>query len=185
MARSRSADQTTHWEWRWRIVALAAVVALLYSSFALVNTLTGTDLGGGTESVKLARETFANGLEDIVDVDNHQLVLQGSDESTVGDSAPGVEAAVAAYPDVRTALVTNNYTYIFHMHELAVDSWQNGDDFTIQVYGWDGASSNLLGTLYTKQDTVNNSSIEGVTVSVDSGSTDQSALTYSIVISRQ
>ncbi len=170
--------------WR-RLVMLAALLAIVSSSIAAATSLTATDLGGGTESIRLARETFANGLEDIIDVDNHQLVLQGSDESAAGDSAPGVEAAIAAYPDVRTDLVTDNYTYIFDMHEVAIDSWQSGDDFTIKVYGYDGAVSNLLSTLYCKQDTVDDSNIEGVTVSVDSGTTDEYALTYGIVLARQ
>ena len=171
---------------RRRIAAVVLLVALVYSGVAIGQALTATDLGNsGTESIRLERETFANGLEDLVDVDNHQLVLQSSNQPAIGNSPPGVEAAVAAYPGARTALVINNYTYIFDMHELTIGGWQAGDDFTIQVYGWDGASSNLLGTLYSKQDGVNDSSIEGVTVSVDSGSTDQYALTYSIVISRQ
>ena len=184
MVSTITAERASRPIWR-RTAVLVALAFVVSSGMTIGGALTATDLGGGTESIRLARETFANGLEDIVDVDNHQLLLQGSDETAAGDSAPGVEAAAAAYPDAHTALIQDNYTYAFDMHEVAVDSWQNGDDFTIQVYGWDGASSNLLGTLYSKQDTVENSDIEGVAVSVDSGSTDQYALTYSIVLSRQ
>ena len=112
-------------------------------------------------------------------------MLQGGDESAAGDAAPGVEATTAVYPDVRTDLLTGNYTYVFDMQEVAVDSWQNGDDFVIEVYGYDGSDSNLLATLYSKQDTVDDSNIEGVTVSVDSGTSNQYALTYGIVLVRQ
>jgi len=171
---------------RRRIAALVALVALVYSGVAIGQALTATDLGNsGTESIRLERETFANGLEDIIDADNHQLVLQVGDETALGDTPPGIEAKRVPYATVRTNLTDGNYTYTFGMHEHTVGSWQSGDDFTIQVYGWDGASSNLLGTLYTKQNAVYPNDLEGAVVSVDSGSTDQYALTYSIVLSRQ
>ena len=173
---------------RRRIAALVLLVALVYSGVAIGQALTATDLGNsGTEAIRHERETFANGLEDVIDVDNHQLVLQATDETAAGDVPPGVEANSAAYPDVRTSLTTGNYTYMFDMHELTIGGWTNDlpDNFTIQVYGYDGASTTLLATLYSQQAQEKTQAIEGVTVSVDSGSTDQYALTYSIVISRQ
>ena len=171
---------------RRRITALVALVALVYSGVAIGQALTATDLGNsGTESIRLARENFSNGLAYLIAVDAHQLVLQVGNETALGDTPPGIEAKRVPYAIVRTNLTDGNYTYTFAMHELAIGSWQPGDDFTIQVYGWDGASSNLLGTLYTKQNASFPSDYEGAVVSVDSGSTDQYALTYSIVLSRQ
>jgi len=173
---------------RRRIAALVLLVALVYSGVAIGQALTATDLGNsGTEAIKLERETFETGLEDILVVDNRQLELQASDETAAGDTPPGVEANTAAYPDVRTSLTTGNYTYMFDMHELTVGSWTNDlpDNFTIQVYGYDGASTTLLATLYSKQAQEKTQAIEGVTVSVDSGSTVQDAITWSIAISRQ
>ena len=171
---------------RRRIAAVVLLVALVYSGVAIGQALTATDLGNsGTESIRLERETFANGLEDIIDVDNHELVLQVGDETALGDTPPGVEAKRVPYAAVRTNLTDGNYTYTFDMHELAIGSWQSGDDFTIQVYGFDGVDTSLLGTLYTKQNAVYPNDLEGAVVSIDSGSTDQYALTFSIVISRQ
>ena len=51
--------------------------------------------------------------------------------------------------------------------------------------GWDGVSPTLLGTVYIKQSLVQDAVIEGVTVVIDSGSTDPYAYVWSIVISRQ
>lgn len=170
--------------WR-RVAALGALVVIIFCGVTVSGALTATDLAGGTESIRLARETFVNGLGDLVDVDNHRLVLQAADENAKGDTAPGVEAASSGYPDVGTALIQDNYSYVFDMHEVAADNWQVGDDFTIQVYGFDGVDSTLLGTLYSKQDTAEAGDIEGVMVSIDSGSTDQYAITFNIVISRQ
>jgi len=184
MARTATARRGSSQIW-YRTLALAVLAAAIYSGMTVGGALTATDLGGGTESIRLGRETFANGFEDIVDADNHQLVLQVGNETAVGDSAPGVDVNKAPYPDVRTDLTDGNYTYVFDLHEPAIGSWQDEDDLRIQVYGYDGVDTTLLGTLYAKQDFVRENKVEGVTVSIDSGTTDEYALTFSIVLSRQ
>ena len=171
---------------RRRIAALVALVALVYSGVTIGQALTATDLGNsGTESIRLARETFTNGLAHLIAVDNHQLVLQVGNETALGDTPPGVEAKKVPYATVRTNLTDGNYTYSFSMHEHAVGSWQPGDDFTIQVYGYDGVDTSLLATLYTRQNASFPNDFEGAVISIDSGTTDQYAITFSIVIARQ
>ena len=185
MARIATARRGSSQIW-YRTLALAVLAAVIYSGVAISQALTATDLGGGTESIRIERETFETGLEDILVVDNRQLVLQATDETAAGDTPPGVEAATAPYPDVRTSLTTGNYTFAFDVHEIINDGWQKGvDNFTYQVYGYDGVDTTLLATLYSQQDKERSQAIEGVTVSVDSGSTVQDAITFSIVVSRQ
>ena len=168
---------------------VAAVAGLLVLIIALgatgVATLESDDLGGGPEPIKLADETFVeNGLDDLVDVDNNQIFEQPNPKQSAGTIPPGIES-FSVFPDARTSLTKNNYVYSFEVKEQQPDSWQIGDDFQVRVWGWNGVSPTLLGTVYVKQSLVQDTEIEGVNVLIDSGSTDPYAYVWSIVISRQ
>jgi hypothetical protein len=71
------------------------------------------------------------------------------------------------------------------LKEAAANSLQAGENFKIEVYRDDGSSTSLVATLYMKQDTVDDASVEGVTVQAYTGLTDVLGDVFSIVITRQ
>ena len=102
----------------------------------------------------------------------------------VGDSAPGVESS-SALPRVNNILKQNKYAYEFEVKEATVNSFQAGENFKIEVYMNDGTTNSLVATLYMKQDTVDDTSVEGVTVMADTASNNIVGDLFSIVVTRQ
>lgn len=146
--------------------------------------VSATDLGSGNEEISLAFNTFVNDAE--VTVENSTIGIVTAAASAVGDSAPGVEAAVATFPAVNNALVVDNYSYSFDMRETAAGDWLVNEDFRIKVYGYNstGPTSTLLGTFYTKQVTAD-AGTEGVRVTVDLASSTSIPDHFDIIIDRQ
>ncbi len=157
--------------------ALLIIVVVATAAIADVRTQSSTSLG--SIDYALVSQTFVgNGLENIVVVRNKAIALSSAGFAA-GTSPPGVEAADDP-PVVQTALVTSNYEFTFQVLERATDSWQVGDNFKIEVIR-DGT---VHATLYSKQE-ITSDDFEGVTVHVDSGSTDKYLYAWSIEISRQ
>ena len=159
----------------WALLILAAIAAA-----AIADVGAQDSINLGSIDYALESQTFVgNGLEGLVAVRQKAIVLS-SNGPAKGTSPLGVEAR-ANLPPAQTALVSNNYEFTFEMKEVAASSWQSGDNFRIDVSG----NGTLLGTVYSKQGVIDDNVIEGVTVHIDSGSTDKYLYAWSIVISRQ
>ena len=149
----------------------------------MVNAVTTINLGSG--SIRLGRETFSDDT-DVTAVSQRIFKLRNADVAgPAGDSAAGVEAA-SGLPQVNNNLTRNKYAYEFVVQEAALNSFQSGENFKIEVYMDDGTTNSLISTLYMKQVTlVDDGSIEGVTVVVDTGLSKTVGNTFSLVITRQ
>ena len=162
-----------------RALLLGALGAVL-TSFIAVQAVTSTNLGNG--SVKLATESFSDDAD--VSVAGKGIMVVGANASAAGASAPGVEVD-NTLPAVRNALTKNNYAYEFEVKEAAVASFQSGENLKIEVYGDDGSTTTLLATLYTQQGSVDDVNVEGVTVTVDLGSTTVVHDNFDVIVTRQ
>ena len=156
------------------------VAGALVMSVGVVTTVTSSNLG--TSNIKLATESFIDDPD--VSVTAVGVLKNGANAGAAGTSAPGVEGN-ATLPAVNNALTKNNYAYRFEVKESTIAAWQLGENFKIEVYGDDGATTSLLATLYTQQGTVDDSNAEGVTVTVDLGSSSTIHDAFDIVITRQ
>ncbi len=159
---------------------LLGVIGALVSGVMAAQAVTSTNLG--SNSVKLAVETFTE--DSSVTVEAVGILKNSANDSATGDSAPGLEAT-AGLPIVNNALTRGNYAYRVLVKEAAVDSWALNDAFKIEVYGDDGSTTTLLATLYTQQGVVDAVNVEGVTVTVDLGSSSVVHDSFDVVVTRQ
>ena len=97
---------------------------------------------------------------------------------------PSGRAITNALPQVNNTLVRNNYAYEFEVKESSPDTLGVGENLKIEVYMDDGATTSLLATLYT-QGATGDSSVKGVTVTVDPGVSNALGDAFSVVITRQ
>jgi hypothetical protein len=164
---------------RWAI--LLGVIGALFTGFMLVNTVTSTSLG--TSDVKLANETFSDDSD--ITLVRKGIKLVQTTTAAVGTSAPGQVEITSALPAVNNALTQNNYAYEFEVKESGVTTLQSDENLKIEVYGDDGTTTTLLATLYTRQATVDDASVEGVTVTVDLGSATTAHDDFDIVVTRR
>ncbi|MEE9198671.1 MAG: hypothetical protein V3U26_02615, partial [Dehalococcoidia bacterium] len=166
----------------FRRAILLGLIGAILTGFMMAYAVTNTNLG--SQSLKLGRETFSDDT-DVVIAAKRIFKLKNADAGpAVGDSAPGLEV-VDTLPQINNALVRNNYAYEFEVKEAAVTSWQSGENFKIEVYMDDGSTTSLLATLYTQQGSVDDATVEGVTVTVDTGQTTIVGDSFSMVVSRQ
>jgi hypothetical protein len=163
---------------RWAI--LLGVIGALLTGFMVVNTVTSSSLGNG--NVKLANETFSDDSD--ITVVRKGIKLVQTSTAAAGTSPPGQVEITSGLPAVNNALTENNYAYEFEVKESGVTTLQSGENLKIQVYGDNGTTA-LLATLYTKQATVADASVEGVTVTVDLGSATTVHDDFDIVVTRQ
>jgi hypothetical protein len=159
-----------------------AVAAFLSSGIVFAATVTSTDLGSGL--IKLGKQTYIDDSYVVIDVANTSIKKNSKNAAAIGDSSPGVEAD-DTLPSAQTALVKKNYRYDLKVREAAVDSWDAGDRFRVDVYSDDGSSVTLRGTLYLKQDTVDDAKVEGVKVGVETGYSSQIDDVWSVVVTRE
>ena len=159
---------------------ILGVAGALVMSVGVVTTVTSTNLG--TSNIKLATESFTDDPD--VSITAVGVLKSGANAGAAGTSAPGIEGD-DTLPGVNNALTKNNYAYRFEMKESAPTVWQLGENFKIEVYGDNGVTAALLATLYTQQTTVDDATVEGVTVTVDLGSSNTIHDAFDIVISRQ
>ena len=167
--------------------ALFGLVGAILTTGIVVGyaNITATDLGTGNDEVKLAVKTFVDDTE--VTLDNTVLGIVSTTGGAVGDTTGGaVETVVATYAAVNNALTADNYFYSFDLHETVANDWLAGEKFKIQVFGYNssGSTSTLLATLYTKQDTAVDATIEGVRVTVDLGSSTSINDNFDIIVER-
>ena len=170
----------------YRAVLLGLVAAVLTGFVVVYANIGATDLGGGDENIDLSVNTFVGDTE--VTVSNSEISIVAATAAAAGESPPGVEADVSTFPAVNNALTADNYSYTFEMKETADGDWLTGESFRIRVYGYDstGPTSTLLTTLYAKQDTDNAAAaVEGVTVTVDLGTSTSIYDHFDIIVDRQ
>ena len=165
-----------------RRAILFGVVGAFLMGFMVVNTITSNNLG--SNNIKLGKEGFSDDADLVISAKQIYKLTTADAGPAVGDSAPGGEST-SALPRINNALVKNKYAYEFEVKEAAVDSLQSGENFKIEVYMDDGTTTSLIATLYMKQDTVDDGSVEGVTVTANTGLPNVVGDLFSIIITRQ
>jgi predicted tellurium resistance membrane protein TerC len=96
---------------------LLGIVAAFLMSFTVAQTLTTTSQ---SSTVFLGGESFTADAD--VSLVWKGLSKAGSNQTALGDTAPGIEATTGLAA-VRTAIVKNNYVYAFEVKEALVASW--------------------------------------------------------------
>lgn len=169
----------------FRQAMLLGLIGALLTGFMVVSTMTSTNIGpAGGSAIRLVNEAFSNDTD--VDVSYQRIFKLATADvaSPVGDTAPGLEAT-SAIPQVNNNLVRNKFAYQITVKEAAVNSWQSGENFKIDIWEDNGTTNSLIATLYTKQLVVDDASIEGVKVVASNGSATVVGNVFKIVITRQ
>lgn len=161
---------------------LLGIIVMFLMSVVVVNTITLSNLG--TSTIKVYKDSFSDDPDLVLVSKKLRKVANAEAGPAVGDSAPGVESS-SALPRVNNILKQNKYAYEFEVKEATVNSFQAGENFKIEVYMNDGTTNSLVATLYMKQDTVDDTSVEGVTVMADTASNNIVGDLFSIVVTRQ
>ncbi len=157
-----------------------AVIWALFQGFMVVEAFSFSD--AGTTSFR-GSETFGDD-PDIV-VASEGIVIISLATPGVGDNAPGVEVT-SALPAVNNALTQNHLAYRFLVKERAPGSWSAGEQFRIEVYGaYNGSTNSLLATLYMEQSKADDMRVEGVTATLDVGSSSSFPDRFDIIVTRQ
>ena len=167
-------------------IGLAALAAIASGTLVAYTAISATDLAPspGDEQITLAVNSYI--ADSDVTVDSADVTIVGSTAAAVGDSPSGIEADTGLSV-VNNALTADNYGYTFVVKESGVDAWSTSEDFRIRVFGFDasGPTSTLLATLYMQQASADVGAVEGVTVTVDLGSSTQIYDNFDIIIDRQ
>ncbi len=162
---------------------LFGLIGAVLTGFMVANAVTTTNLG--TTSISLDRETFSDDPDVFVTAQRIFKAVNPDAGSPIGDTPTGIEATTAL-PLLRNTIVKKEWVFEFELKEIAVDSFSSGENFKVEVYVDDGASTSLIATLYMKQeDLVDDGAVEGVLVKASSGLTDIVGDVFSILISRQ
>ena len=167
---------------------LLGVIGAMLTGFMVVNTVSSTDIspaGGG--AIKLVGQTFSDDTQ-ITVASNGIKVVPSTDAVAVGDTLGGEVEATDSLPEVTTAVTKGNYAYEFEVKESAVADWaaiDGTDDLKIEVYGDDGSTTTLLATFYAKQGVLQATLIEGVTGTVDLGSSSTIYDTFDVIVTHQ
>ena len=86
---------------------------------------------------------------------------------------------------MNNALTKGNYAYKVEIKKASATSFQSGENLKIEMYGDDGSTNALLATFYSQQSTVDDANVEGVTVTVDLGSSSTIHSSFDVIVSRQ
>lgn len=157
---------------------LLGIIGAFLMSFVAANTLSSSS---NSSTVTLANETFTSDAD--VSITFKGLSKASTNQATAGNTAPGVEAT-SVLPNVQTALTKNNYVYSVEVKEAAVTSWPAARQYKVEVYGDNGTTVSLLGTLYAQQATADAVNTDGVTVKIDTGSSSTAYDSYSVIVTR-
>ena len=167
---------------------LLGIIGAMLTGFMVVNTVTSSDIspaGGG--GISLSSQTFTNDTQ-ITVVSNGIKVIPSTDGTAVGDTLSGEVEATLSLPEVTTAVTKGNYAYEFEVKESSATDWaatDGTDDLKIEVYGDNGSTTTLLATFYVDQGTADVGDVEGVTGTVDLGSSSSIYNTIDVVVTRQ
>ena len=178
MSKFRASSESTRLTWLL-IASAVALGVVLVAGPSPIQRLPRL----GTEQVDLSVNTFVDDAD--VTLANNDIIIITAAATAWGDSAPGQEAD-NTLPAVNNDLNLDYYAYTFELKESGATAWQSGENFRIRVYGYDasGPTTALLANLYTQQGTADGT-VEGVTVTVDLGSTTTAHDHFDIIIDRQ
>ncbi len=161
-------------------LVILGVIGLLFQSLMVVDA---THFVNSSSTSSRATEAITDDAG--VTVTSIGIRKNSSTIAAAGNTAPGVEATVTLSA-VHNALVQNNYTYTFAVKETEVDSWSAGEELKVVVYGaYNGSTTSLLATLYVQQSKADDSKVEGVTATIDGGSSSSFPDSFDIIVTRQ
>ena len=167
---------------------LLGVIGALLTGFMVVNTVTSSSINpAGGSGIKLVGQTFADD-SDITVTSSGIKVVPTTDAVAVGTTLGGEVEATSSLPEVTTTVTKNNYAYEFVVKESGVATWaltDGTDDLKIEVYGDNGTTTTLIATFYAKQGVLEAGSVEGVTGTVDLGSSSTIYDTFDVVVTHQ
>ena len=158
---------------------LLGVIGALLTSFMVAQAVTTDNLG--TTTLKLASQTFTSDSA-ITVVSNGVKVIPSTDGTPVGSTSPGV-TITSSLPEVTTAVTKNNYAYEFVVKEAGNATLTGTEKYKIEVYGDNGSTNSLLATFYMQQGSPESGAAEGVTGTVDVGTSTHNS--YHIVVTLQ
>ena len=164
-----------------------SVLLGLFGGFAILMGVTSTyaisSTNLGTTNIKLASETFTADADVTVAAFGFGT---GNDDTAVGTTqgtATEVESGGAGKM-ANPFLTKDNFTYAVLVQEAAITSFQTGEVYKIEIYGDDGTTNTLLGTVFCKQDSVDDGVIEGCQATVDQGSATDSKDGFSVIVTQ-
>ena len=146
---------------------MLGVAGALLSSFMVAQAVSSTSLG--TTTLKLADQSFSDDTAVAVS-SNGVKVVPTTDAVAVGTSSPGT-AITNSLPEVTTAVTQGNYAYEFVVQESGLNTLTGSETYRIEIYGTTGSTTSLLATLYMNQASAEVGAFEGVTGTVDLGTT--------------
>lgn len=162
---------------------LLGIVGALLTGFMVVNTLTSTSISpAGGSGIKLAYQPFTDDAD--VSVVSKGVLVVGANAAAAGTTAPGVEVTIGLAA-VNNTLTKDNYAYRFEVKESGVNTLTAAENLKIEIYGDNGTTTTLITTLYAQQATVDATTVEGVTATVDLGSATVIYDNFDIVVTRQ
>ena len=161
---------------------LLGLIGSLLMAVMVMNAVTTTNFGNS--AVKLTKETFSDDADVAVAAKRIFRIKNSDVAPPAGGSAPGVDIT-SALPQVNNNLTKNHYAYEFEVKESGGDTLGSAENLKIEVFMDDGSTTTLLATLYTQQTTLENGVVEGVTVTLDTGSSNVLGDLFSIFITRQ
>ena len=165
----------------FRRALLLGLIGALITEIMVVNTVTTTNLG--TTNLRLAGETFVSDTDVTIAPSGFGL---GNDDTAVGATqvtATEMETGITG-KYANTALPKDNYTYSVLVQEAADTSFQPGEVYKVEVYGGNSTSNILLGTVYCKQDAVDDGAIEGCEVVVDQQSATTTFDSFDVIVTQ-
>ncbi len=167
-----------------RGILLAAFATLLASVGVTYAAITATDLAPtpGDEAVLLGLNTFV--ADPDTEFASADIAISIASASAAGDSQPGVEAD-STLPAVNNPVTRGNYGYTFVVRETSNTAWGADEDRRVRIWSDDGTTTTLEATLYIRQATVDGGAIDGVTLTIDLGSTTTIDDRYDIVVDLQ
>ena len=167
---------------------LLGIIGAMLTGFMVVNTVSSGTIGpAGGSGISLSSQNFSDDTQITVSSNGIKLV-PSTDSTAVGDTLGGEVEATLSLPEVTTAVTKGNYAYEFEVKESSAADWaaiDGTDDLKIEVYGDNGSTTALLATFYVKQGVLDASNVEGVTGTVDLGSSSTIYDTFDVVITHQ
>ena len=155
-----------------------AIIGVLSQMFMVVDA--SSFASGGTTSFR-ASQTFSDDVDLVVTARGVSKI--GSTATASRGAGAGVEAT-SALPAVNTPLNRGNYAYQFDVKESSPAGLRAGERFRIEVYADYGSSTPLLAAIYMQQVTADDTSLEGLTITVDVGSSVSIPDRFDIIVTR-
>ncbi len=168
--------------WQGKVVKGLIGLAVIWAFFLSFTVVDASSFVSTGDTSSRAAQAFTDDTDVIVTSTGIRKI--SSTIAAVGDSAPGVEAT-GALPQVNNALIKDHYAYGFHVKEATPDSWRIGDNLKIEVYGDNGSSTVLLATLSVQQSKAEHTTVEGVSATIDVGSSNSIPDRFDIIVTRR